>query len=269
VTDTVALRDGVRRLFRLRFVRLAAAAGAVVVATGAWQLFLHDTAEPATVQRAVQRFRQDPMKATETERAGLAPGVYVYATVGSEKVDALGGAQHDYPARTTITVARGGCGWKLRWDGLKSRSTTWERCSTARGDVVRSTRETHRFFGTTQHTDYACGATLERPSGDVPGTTWPFRCTTAGATQKGAGRVVGRGLLAVGGSRVAVVHVRWETTLAGKTTGTSEQDEWLDRATGLPVRLVLASRTSTGSLVGDVHYEERVDLRLTSLLPRR
>ena len=240
----------------------------VVVAAG-WQLFLHDTAEPATVNDAVRRFRQDAMAATERERPGLVPGVYVYATSGSEKVDALGGTRHDYPARTTITVTRGGCGWKLRWEGLKTRSTTWERCSTSKGDVVRTTRETHRFFGTTQHTDYACGSTLERPAGDPVGKTWPFRCTTDGSTQKGAGRVVGRGLLSVGGARVAFVHVRWETVLVGKTSGTSEQDEWLDRASGLPLRIILASETTTGSLIGDVHYQERVDLRLTSLLPRR
>jgi hypothetical protein len=259
----------VRSLFRPRFVWLAGLAAAVIVVAGGWQLFLHDTAEPATVNEALQRFRQDAMKATESERTGLMPGVYVYATTGSEQVDALGGTQHDYPARTTITVTRGGCGWKLRWDGLTTRSTTWERCSTPKGDVVRTTRERHRFFGTTQHTDYACGSTLERPAGDVVGRTWPFRCTTVGSTQKGSGRVVGRGLLTVGGTRVAFVHVRWETILAGKTSGTSEQDEWLDRATGLPLRIVMASETRTGSLIGDVHYQERVDLRLTSLLPRR
>jgi hypothetical protein len=248
---------------------LAALGAAVVVVAGGWQLFLHDTAKPATVDEAVQRFRRDAMKAVETPPAGLVPGVYVYETTGSEEIDALGGATHEYPSRTTITVTRGGCGWRLRWVALQSRSTTWERCHTAKGEVLRSAFETHRFYGNTEHTDYRCATTLERPAGDVPGKTWPFRCTTAGTTQQGTGRVVGRGVLAVGGARVPVVHVRWETTLAGKTTGTSEQDEWLDRATGLPVRLVMTSRTTTGSLIGDVHYQEHVDLRLRSLSPRR
>jgi hypothetical protein len=261
--------DDVRSLFRPRLLWLAALAAIVVVVAGGWQLFLHDSTRPATVGAAVQRFRQEAMKATESERAGMTPGVYVYATDGHEKVDALGGAEHDYPPRTTITVSRGGCGWKLRWDGLTSRTTTWERCSTPKGDVVRTTRETHRFYGTTQHTDYLCGSTLERPAGDVPGKSWPFRCTTDGSVQKGKGRVVGRGVLSVRGTPVPVVHVRWETSLTGKTTGTSEQDEWLDRATGLPLRIVMSSQTTTGSLIGDVHYQEHVDLRLTSLLPRR
>jgi hypothetical protein len=257
-------------LLRPRFLILAGLGAAVVVLAAGWRFVLHDSAEPATVDQAVQRFRRDAMKAVESAREGLTPGVYVYATTGSEKVDALGGATHDYPARTTITITKGGCGWKLRWAALKDRSTTWERCRTAKGDVLRSTDETHRFFGTTEHTDYACGKTLARPAGDRPGTTWPFRCTTGtGTTQKGTGRVVERGVLTVGGARVAVVHVRWETTLAGKTTGTSDQDEWVDLASGLPVRISMASETATGSLVGDVHYEERVDLRLTSLVPRR
>ena len=38
------------------------------------------------------------------------PGVYVYATTGSAKVDALNGAAHTYPAETTITVTLEGCG---------------------------------------------------------------------------------------------------------------------------------------------------------------
>lgn len=257
------------RLLRLRIVVLAALAVVVVVLAGAWQLFLHDSATPATVNEAVARFRTEAMKEAEAAGPGLAPGVYVYATTGSEKVDALGGVTHEYPARTTLTVTRGGCGLRLRWAGLQQRSTIWERCHTDRGDVLRSYSEVHRFYGTTQHTDYRCGTSLERPAGDKVGTTWPFRCTTPGSVQKGTGRVAGRGVVAVGGVRVPVVHVRWETTLTGKTSGTSDQDEWLDRSTGLPVRIVLQSQTTTGSLIGDVHYEEHVDLRLVSLRPRR
>ena len=33
------------------------------------------------------------------------PGVYTYTTTGSDGVDALGGARHQYPATTTLTVS--------------------------------------------------------------------------------------------------------------------------------------------------------------------
>jgi hypothetical protein len=82
-------------------------------------------------------------------------------------------------------------------------------------------------------------------------------------------RVVGQETVDVGGTPVPAVHVRTTTTFTGATTGRSTYDFWLARATGLPVRVTMVSRTTNGSLIGDVHYQERVSLRLTSLEPRR
>jgi hypothetical protein len=65
------------------------------------------------------------------------------------------------------------------------------------------------------------------------------------------------------------VHVRTRTAFGGATSGTSTFDVWLARTTGLPVAMKMVSRTTSGSLIGDVHYEEEVSLRLTSLTPRR
>lgn len=255
-------------LRRSRLLWLLVLGVAVLLVAAGWQYFLHDTAETATIRDAVDSFRHAP-----TSPAGrlptLAPGVYVYATAGFEEIDALGGARHDYPAETTITVTAGGCGVKLRWVALKERDTTWERCATPRGDVLRTAFETHRFFGTTEHTDYVCGTTLERPKGDEPGTSWPLLCKADGRTERGRGRVVARGSLTIGSTRIATVHVRWSATLSGKTTGTSDRDAWLARSNGLPVRMTMASETTTGSVVGDVHYRESVELELTSTTPRR
>jgi hypothetical protein len=275
---------------RSRLLWLSALGFAVLLVASGWQFFLHDAAEPATVRDAVESFRAEaasPARTASRSGAGKAgtsapgrlrrayaapmpsPGVYVYRTTGFEEIDALGGARHDYPARTTITVSLGGCGLKLRWVALEERETTWERCVTRRGDVLRSELEIHRFFGTTEHTDYLCGTTLERPAGDKPGTTWPLTCKAAGRTKRGTGRVVGRETLTVQGAPVATVHVRWRATLSGKTTGTTGRDVWLARSNGLPVRLTMASETTTGSIVGDVHYRESVELQLTSTTPRR
>jgi hypothetical protein len=253
---------------RSRLLWLLAFGFAVLLVASGWQFFLHDTAETATVRDAVESFRSEPTTGSGAAPA-LAPGVYVYATTGFEEVDALGGAHHDYPPETTITITARGCGVQLHWVALQRRETTWERCPTPRGDVLRSTFETHRFFGTTEHTGYVCGTTLERPARDKPGASWPLLCRTAGITQRGTGRVVARESLAVKGARVATVHLRWRATLSGTTTGTTERDTWLARSNGLPVRMTMASETTTGSIVGDVHYRETVELKLTSTTPRR
>ena len=94
-------------------------------------------------------------------------------------------------------------------------------------------------------------------------------CTTGDATERGHGLVVGREVCQVGGTAVECAHVRTRTTFGGGTTGSATFDFWLSRATGLPLAVTMLSHTTTGSLIGDVHYEEDVSLRLTSLAPRR
>ena len=85
---------------RLRLLLTAAAGIAVVVAALAtWQLAFRDTTKPASLDDALARFRAQ----AATANIPIPPGVYVYATTGSEFVSALGGLRHRYPARSTIT----------------------------------------------------------------------------------------------------------------------------------------------------------------------
>jgi len=65
------------------------------------------------------------------------------------------------------------------------------------------------------------------------------------------------------------VHVRRTSAFSGETRGESAHDVWLGRASGVPVRVRMRSRTTNDSPIGDVHYEEDVSLRLVSLVPRR
>jgi hypothetical protein len=196
-------------------------------------------------------------------------GVYVYATDGVEKTDALTGITHRYPARSTITVTAAPCGFRLRWDVLRGRSTTWTICRGAGGWTVASQDERHTFFGRTERTTYTCSDTPFRPSGDGPGTSFDVSCTTGSAEERGTGRVVAREALRVGGKRVETVHVRRRTSLTGRIRGRSTQDVWLALRAGVPVRLRLTTETTNDSAVGDVHYAEDVSLRLRSLSPRR
>jgi hypothetical protein len=247
---------------------LAAATGVLALAgLGAWLVLFRDTAEPTTVEEAVTTFREE----TETGPGRPSPvpeGVYVYATDGFERTDVLG-ATHRYPRSSTITVTADPCGFRLRWDVLKGRSTTWTVCVAGGGWEVATQDERHTFFGRTERTTYTCTDTPLRPAGDRPGTTFDVSCTTGAADERGRGRVVARETLRVAGEPVATVHVRRRTTLTGGIRGRSTQDAWLARDTGVPVRLVMTTDTRNDSAVGDVHYEEDVSLQLRSLSPRR
>src|SRR5262245_41031561 len=103
-----------RRLLLGLVIAFALIAGAVVAAVAAG-FILHDTAKPVSIQDVVRQFRE------AVQKPGQLEGVYLYSTRGEESVDALGGATHHYPARTTITVVEVPCGVRLQWQPLEER----------------------------------------------------------------------------------------------------------------------------------------------------
>jgi hypothetical protein len=245
-----------------------AIAVAGVVAAGlfaGWWFLARDVAEPATVGDAVAAYRRGGGGAPRS----IPAGVYVYETDGFERTDALGGVTHRYPATSSITVGSTPCGVRLRWDVLRGRSTTWTVCTAPEEWIERSRDERHTFFGVTDEATYRCAKTPFRPADDRPGTTFAVSCTTGKAKEHGSGSVVGRDTVVVGRTSVPTVHVRTSTAFTDDTTGAATYDFWLSSDTGLPVRIRMVSDTTSGSLIGDVHYRERVSLELTSLTPRR
>lgn len=195
-------------------------------------------------------------------------GVYVYATEGYERTDALTGVTNRYPARSTITVTRDECGFRMRWDVTEGRSTTWTVCTGRDGWTLASQDERHTFFGRTERTTYTCSETPYRPYILDVGTTFRVRCSTGSSEERGVGRVRGWVVLRVAGEAVEAVELRRTTRLAGATRGETTHAPWLTRG-GLPVQLVLRTRTMNDSLVGEDRYEEDVVLRLVALEPRR
>jgi len=107
-----------------RRIAIACGVGLLVVVgvAAAGGFLLHDTAKPASIQDAVQRFQ-----------AGGAGG-----------------------ATTSITAVGAPCGVKLRWDALQGRSTTWTLCSTRDGVELGTEEVVHTFFGQRDDTTYAC-----------------------------------------------------------------------------------------------------------------
>lgn len=239
--------------------------GIVLLAAAAWTggFFLRDSSHAASVSEALHRFRAGDHPST-----GL-NGVYLYATEGRESVNALGGATHIYPDRTSITVIEVPCGIELRWDALENRSTTWTFCTTAAGVEFRISDERHMFFGQGDHTIYRCSDRLLIPKKPAAGATSPFSCDSGRNLEIGEARVIGYSTIEVGGRRVRAIRVSHNQTIRSRDSGSETIDWWLDAATGLPLRVELRSRTSRKMWVGLVKYHEDFNLRLLSLTPMR
>jgi hypothetical protein len=245
----------------------AGVVGVVVLAgLGAWLALLRDTAEPVSVEEAIASFR------TETESAvtsTIPPGVYVYGTDGYETTDALTGVTHRYPKRSTITVAAADCGVRLTWRVLKGRSTEWTFCLTDEGWELRTQDERHTFYGRTERTTYTCDDAPIRPA-DLTVRTWPVSCSTGDADETGLARIVPGRILRIRDVLYPVLRVRKATRFGGAIRGSSRYDFWFHTRLAIPpLRIVLISRTTNDSPVGDVHYREDVVLRLLSFQPRR
>jgi hypothetical protein len=252
---------------RAWLIAVAVLVGVAIAGVSVWLFVLRDTTTPVGVEEAVTSFRTE----TEPPTGGPSPipeGVYVYRTDGFERTDALTGKTHHYPPRSTIAVRSAACGVSLLWRVLEGRSTEWTFCVTSMGWELRSQDERHTFFGRTERTTYLCDQALVRPAAAEP-TRWTVSCATGSAEETGVGLVVGRELLDVGGHRVATEHVRKRTTFAGDIRGFARYDFWFDTRSGVPVKMVMVSRTTNDSPIGDVTYDEDVTLLLTSLEPRR
>jgi hypothetical protein len=244
---------------------LTAAAGIAVVATVlvAWQLAFRDTATPASVDDALARYRAQAAGAD----IPIPPGVYVYATTGSEFVSALGGLRHRYPVRSTITVTAGGCGMKLRWDVLEHRSNVYEICDDGRR--LGAWTETHRFVGQDDVTPWQCELTAWLPDPSRQKSPTGHLCRAGATLQRGTVTVVGEETARVGPATVDVVRLRIAANETGDARGPLVEERWLESETGLPVRIVYRASTLNPSPIGDVRFEERYTLDVVSLEPRR
>ncbi len=240
---------------------MLAAAGAA-----GWRLFLHDTATPASLRNALARYRA----AAAAGDTPVPPGVYVYRTTGYESITALGGTTHRYPARSTITVTKAPCGMMLRWDVLETRSTTMTVCATGAGaQRLDGWTERHVFFGQHDETRWECSGSPWLTDPSAIGTTASHLCDGGDTTQAGTVGVLGEQVLQVGGVPVETIHLRLTAAEDGAARGPLVDERWVERETGLPVRLRYRVRTVNQSPIGDVTFVERYELGLTSLEPLR
>ena len=141
------------------------------------------------------RARRPPRAAPPVQPA---PGVYRYTTTGGDAVDALGGASHQYPATSTITVTVDGCATTQRWTAAAER---WDELTTCAGDggvQLQRFVSLHHFFGADDTETSTCDG-QPRPLGAAAGTTWTARCVDGDETATWTGTVVGAETAVVGG----------------------------------------------------------------------
>jgi hypothetical protein len=299
-SDRTSVRPTERRGFRRT---LGVAIGALLI-SGFGSLYLIGAGQhPVTVDRALERFRGgsapaspmvtpsptsrpssvpsvlptkttvSPHGATAASPSGPidpAEGVYVYATDGYEVTDALSGARHDYPSRTTITISRHGCGFIWRWQPLDERWDESEACRRPSGVVLGRFSMYHEFFRQGIREDFQCGDdAVVWPSKPRIGDRWAFDCASNGSQIHMTVSVVARETRAVGGEAVRTFHVRYDVTMTGESQGRMVQDRWLDASTGLAIRIVTAVDATVATPVGRANYLERYTIDLISTRPQR
>ena len=200
----------------------------------------------------------------------VVPGVYAYATTGFEETDALGGARHDYPAETTITVSTRECGRSVVWRPLAERTDERLICPGPKGGEVRRFASAHEFFGQTDQRTLTCPeGSLALPDDPTPGARFSLRCRDERTDAQSEGSVVGNEPVDVGGSVVQARRLKVETKVTGDSQATSIVELWLRPSDGLILRQRSQIDGTTSGPGGPIRYTERVDLRLRSIEPAR
>ena len=83
-------------------------------------------------------------------------GVYRYSITGSETIESIVSASHDYPAESAVTVTRSGCGVKIEWAPLRERSEYLEVCRIDGRLVLTNYGGAHEFFGMRNEHSVTC-----------------------------------------------------------------------------------------------------------------
>ncbi|HYG95960.1 MAG TPA: hypothetical protein VD741_02520, partial [Solirubrobacterales bacterium] len=202
--------------------------------------------------------------------SGPAPGVYRYATRGSESVatDFLS-TTHSYDGVSTITVSAGGCGEVERWEVLEERWNEAESCPRSAAGERWTVTEFHEFFGIAQEDAYTCrGESMQRPPFAAPSARFTSRCTSADSSVLNTSRIRGIATVTVGGKKYEAVHTVSSSVVSGDTTGNATSEDWRRRSDGLLLRRSVSSNALT-SAGGGARYSERYTIELIDPRPRR
>ncbi|MEY2958725.1 MAG: hypothetical protein RLZZ01_1293 [Actinomycetota bacterium] len=189
-----------------------------------------------------------------------APGVYRLAVTGSESLDLLTGASHEYPPEGFLTVVPSACGVELRVDFIVERWQTWTVCEGPAGAELIEEQIFHSFFG---QNDLVVRACADSPLvADVDAWTCEGETSVA---RRSVSASVERRSTAVGEREVLVVTTR---LVEGDHPDNVEDIElWLDLDTGLPMFETRRYDFTLATPFGEAGYLEDYSFELVSLEP--
>lgn len=254
---------------RGRYIALAAIVCLVGAAILAWQSPWRDDPTRATLDEAVERFRQGGAASGEGP-SGAPLGVYRYRTRGSESADTgLLSATHEYDGISTIILSRSRCGVLERWQVLAGRWSEADFCLPPHGSGLREINEFHEFFGNGNKNTYRCrGRAPSRRLLRRAGTRFSSRCASDTSTAESETRVLGVEKVEVAGETIIAIHTSSRVALDGDVSGSTTRDDWRRRSDGLLLRRAVdADAKRSGAINAD--YTERYTIELLSLEPRR
>jgi hypothetical protein len=196
------------------------------------------------------------------------PGVYSYRTSGGESLDLVGVQPRGFPSLTAMIVTDARCA-TVSWVPLTQHTESTMLCPDPDGSVSVPRLVTYEdIAGTSTTATLECPATAYLLPPDArTGQRWSAICTLSSPAEKVAlsGEVLGPSTVAVGGSRVSVVHTRLTYDYRGGAQGTNPIDYWVVPSTGLIVR----QKETVNVNQAGVNYSENMDAVLTGLVPAR
>jgi hypothetical protein len=196
--------------------------------------------------------------------------VYLYDTVGTESVTALGGQTNTYPATSTLTITDTPCGVDARWDLLTGRYELDSRCHEPEGSwTLTKTVVSDRFFNQTQVETSMCTNLVELPANPKPGARSGGRCVNGAAITDYVYEVVALEPLTIGGTQVDTVPLTITFTQGGSRSGGGTEQRWVQTGTNLVVRAQRTEADESPSSVGRVTYEQEYRIALRSMTPTR
>jgi hypothetical protein len=236
---------------------------------GYWWKFIRKDQSPVDVAEVKKQFASG--NGGGAARAGEpAPGVYLYATEGTESVSALGGQTNTYPKTSTLTIVDTPCGVDARWDLLTGRYDLDTRCRAANGTwSLTRTAVSDRFFNQTQVDTYTCAHLVELTADPKPGDTTKGRCVNGDTFTDFVYDVLSLDQLTIGGSKVPTVHLRITFTQGGSRSGGGTEERWVQRGTNLVVKARRTESDDSPSPVGRVTYKQSYSIELRSMDPSR
>ena len=201
-----------------------------------------------------------------------AAGVYVYRTEGKESVDVLGGATHEYPSETTITMRHTDCGFDTEWRPLEQRAEYRSYCLAEKGLRLAALAGQREFFGRSAGYYQVCAnEAYYLPLADQnPPATWTEICRSdQGREFRLNGKSLGRQPRQVGSETVDAFQfeITTQSATAGRETST-RSIVTMSASTGLILALDSRSHATISGPSGSGTYDEHYTLELTDLTPR-